>query len=103
MEVEEAFLHNVREDKETAEVGASLYRRLWPYIYCINLRIYPATMILLSKTAAGVAIEAPKMLWADSVSMTYLIYRIRYVPIGLRIPEEEWQGKDTSLAHLKVF
>ncbi|GJV52080.1 hypothetical protein Tco_1447821 [Tanacetum coccineum] len=41
--------------------------------------------------------------WADSVSTTYLIYRIPYVPIGLRIPEEEWRGKDTSLAHLKVF
>ncbi|GJS11667.1 retrovirus-related pol polyprotein from transposon TNT 1-94 [Tanacetum coccineum] len=81
----------------------------------------PATMILLSKTAAGVAFgvaerlsrtfraestgiraEAPKMLWADSVSTTYLIYGIPYVPIGLRIPEEEWRGKDTSLAHLKA-
>ncbi|GJW73492.1 hypothetical protein Tco_0132862 [Tanacetum coccineum] len=41
--------------------------------------------------------------WADSVSTTYLIYRIPYVPIGLRILEEEWRGKDTSLAHLKVF
>ncbi|GJZ43314.1 hypothetical protein Tco_0590569 [Tanacetum coccineum] len=47
-ETEEAFLHNVREDKETAEVGAT-----------------------------GVA-------------------------VGLRIPEEEWRGKDTSLAHLKA-
>ncbi|GJZ05234.1 retrovirus-related pol polyprotein from transposon TNT 1-94 [Tanacetum coccineum] len=74
-----------------------------------------ATMILLSKTAAGVAFgvaerlsrtfraentgiraEAPKMLWADSVSTTYLIYGIPYVLIGLRIPEEEWRGKDTS-------
>nr|GEU45595.1 hypothetical protein [Tanacetum cinerariifolium] len=81
-----------------------------------------ATMILLSKTAAGVAFgvaerlsqtfraesmgprgEAPKILWADSVSTTYLIYRIPYVLIGLRIPEEEWRGTDTSLAHLKVF
>ncbi|GKA67025.1 hypothetical protein Tco_0766833 [Tanacetum coccineum] len=75
-------------------------------------------MILLSKTAAGVVVgimqtfraestrlraEAPKMLWADSVSTAYLIYRIPYVPIGLRIPEEEWRGKYTSLAHLKVF
>ncbi|GKE74594.1 retrovirus-related pol polyprotein from transposon TNT 1-94 [Tanacetum coccineum] len=25
------------------------------------------------------------------------------VEVGLRIPEEEWRGKDTSLAHLKVF
>ncbi|GJR47128.1 retrovirus-related pol polyprotein from transposon TNT 1-94 [Tanacetum coccineum] len=38
----------------------------------------PATMILLSNTAAGVT-------------------------VGLHILEEEWQGKDTSLAHLKVF
>ncbi|GKA11396.1 hypothetical protein Tco_0690942 [Tanacetum coccineum] len=79
-----------------------------------------ATMILLSKAAAGFAFgvaerlsrtfkaestglhaEAPKMLWADSVSTAYLIYHIPYVPIGLRILEEEWRGKDTSLAHLK--
>nr|GEV55443.1 retrovirus-related Pol polyprotein from transposon TNT 1-94 [Tanacetum cinerariifolium] len=38
-EAEEAFLHNVREDNETSEVGASLYKRLWPCIYCINMRI----------------------------------------------------------------
>ncbi|GKB05611.1 hypothetical protein Tco_0833806, partial [Tanacetum coccineum] len=43
-----------------------------------------------------------KMLWADSVSTAYLIYRIPYVPIGLHILEEEWQGKDTSLTHLKL-
>ncbi|GKB33588.1 hypothetical protein Tco_0872989, partial [Tanacetum coccineum] len=47
--------------------------------------------------------EAPKMLWADLVSTSYLIYRICYVLIGLRILEEEWRGKDTSLAHLKIF
>ncbi|GKC89295.1 hypothetical protein Tco_1149944 [Tanacetum coccineum] len=66
-----------------------------------------ATMILLSKTAAEVAVgiraEAPKMLWADLVSIAYLIYRIPYILIGLRIPEEEWRGKDTSLTQLKVF
>nr|GEU64543.1 hypothetical protein [Tanacetum cinerariifolium] len=50
-----------------------------------------------------IRVEASKMLWADSVSTTYLIYRIFYVLIGLRIPEEEWRGKDTSLTHLKVF
>ncbi|GKC86148.1 hypothetical protein Tco_1141865 [Tanacetum coccineum] len=33
--------------------------------------------------------EAPHILWADSVSTTYLIYRIPYVLIGLRILEEE--------------
>ncbi|GKB43623.1 retrovirus-related pol polyprotein from transposon TNT 1-94 [Tanacetum coccineum] len=53
--------------------------------------------------STGIRVEAPKMLWADSVSTAYLIYRIPYVPIGLRIPEEEWRGKDTSLTHLKVF
>ncbi|GJW93291.1 retrovirus-related pol polyprotein from transposon TNT 1-94 [Tanacetum coccineum] len=68
----------------------------------------PAIMILLSKAAIRVAStglreEAPKMLWADSVSTAYLIYRIPYILIGLHIPEEEWRGKDTSLAHLKVF
>ncbi|GKB28654.1 hypothetical protein Tco_0868055, partial [Tanacetum coccineum] len=62
----------------------------------------PATMILLSKTTAGVAVEAPKMLWADSVSTAYLIYRIPYVPIRLRILEAEWQGNDRSLTHLKA-
>ncbi|GJY57622.1 hypothetical protein Tco_0456737 [Tanacetum coccineum] len=53
--------------------------------------------------STGIRVEAPKMLWADSVSTTYLIYRIPYVQIGLRIPVEEWRGKDTSLTHLKVF
>ncbi|GJT27815.1 retrovirus-related pol polyprotein from transposon TNT 1-94 [Tanacetum coccineum] len=53
--------------------------------------------------STGIRAEAPKMLWADSVSTTYLIYRIPYVPIGLCIPEKEWRGKDTSLTHLKVF
>ncbi|GJY70677.1 retrovirus-related pol polyprotein from transposon TNT 1-94 [Tanacetum coccineum] len=44
----------------------------------------------------GIRTEASKMLWADSVSMTYLIYAIPYVLIGLHILEEEWRGKDTS-------
>nr|GEV10973.1 putative reverse transcriptase domain-containing protein [Tanacetum cinerariifolium] len=53
--------------------------------------------------STGIRVEAPKMLWEDSISMTYLIYRIPYVLIGLRSLEEERRGKDTSLAHLKVF
>ncbi|GJR14090.1 retrovirus-related pol polyprotein from transposon TNT 1-94 [Tanacetum coccineum] len=52
--------------------------------------------------STGIHVEAPKILWADSVSTTYLIYRIPYVLIGLHILEEEWQGKDTSLTHLKM-
>nr|GEV57405.1 retrovirus-related Pol polyprotein from transposon TNT 1-94 [Tanacetum cinerariifolium] len=47
--------------------------------------------------------EAPKMLWADTLSTTYLIYRIPYVSIRLRISKEEWRGNGTSLVHLKVF
>ncbi|GKE18681.1 hypothetical protein Tco_1426258, partial [Tanacetum coccineum] len=50
----------------------------------------------------GIRTEAPKMLWSDSVSTAYLIYRIPYILIGLHIPKEEWQGKDTSLTHLKM-
>ncbi|GKE01213.1 hypothetical protein Tco_1389196 [Tanacetum coccineum] len=53
--------------------------------------------------STGIRVEALKMLWADSVSTAYLIYHIPYLPIGLRIPEEEWQRKDTSLTYLKVF
>ncbi|GJU45324.1 hypothetical protein Tco_1202590 [Tanacetum coccineum] len=98
------------------------------YIYCIN-RGSP-TMIQLSKAAigftkmvpetslqfgvaerlsrtfraesTGIHVEAPKMLWADSVSTAYLIYHIPYVLIGLHIPEEEWRGRDISLTHLKA-
>ncbi|GKF09347.1 hypothetical protein Tco_0043571, partial [Tanacetum coccineum] len=51
----------------------------------------------------GIRTEAPNILWANLVSTTYLIYRIPYVLIRLRIPDEEWRGKDTSLTHLKVF
>ncbi|GJX52002.1 retrovirus-related pol polyprotein from transposon TNT 1-94, partial [Tanacetum coccineum] len=80
-EAEESFLHNVSEDKETTEVGA--------------------TGVVVEST--GLRAEAPKMLWADSVSTAYLIYRISYFLIGLCIPEEEWRGNDTSLTHLKVF
>ncbi|GJR76399.1 hypothetical protein Tco_0088764 [Tanacetum coccineum] len=50
----------------------------------------------------GLRAEPLKILYADLVSTTYLLYRIPYVLIGLRIPEEEWRGKDTSLAHLKL-
>ncbi|GKC74686.1 retrovirus-related pol polyprotein from transposon TNT 1-94 [Tanacetum coccineum] len=46
----------------------------------------------------------PKMFWEDYVTMAaYLINRGPSVPLGFRIPEEEWQGKEVSLAHLRVF
>ncbi|GJW60881.1 hypothetical protein Tco_0110216 [Tanacetum coccineum] len=107
-EVEESFLYNVSEDKETVEVGARVVvERI------VMLKMVPKTPLQfgiaerLSQTfraeSMGFRAEAPKILWADSVSTTYLIYRIPYLLIGLRIPEEELRGKDTSLTHLKVF
>nr|GEW37858.1 retrovirus-related Pol polyprotein from transposon TNT 1-94 [Tanacetum cinerariifolium] len=106
-EVEEGLLHNVREDKETAEAvtrvavgnNANLQVPDTPLQFGVAERL-SRTFIAES---TGLRVEAPKMLWADSVSMSYLIYRIPYVSIGMRIPEEEWRGKDTSLIHLKVF
>ncbi|GJV81551.1 hypothetical protein Tco_1517421 [Tanacetum coccineum] len=92
-EAKEAFLHNVSIDKEA-------YGR-----YNANLQFGVAKRLRRTFRAesTGIRAEDPKMLWADSVSTTYLIYRIPYVLIGLCIPEKEWRGKDTSLAHLKVF
>ncbi|GJY19029.1 retrovirus-related pol polyprotein from transposon TNT 1-94 [Tanacetum coccineum] len=104
-EAEESFFHNVNEDKETAETAAGVANGI------MMLKMVPETPLQfgvakrLSRTfraeSAGIRAEAPKMLWAYSVSTAYLIYRIPYFSIGLRIPEEEWRGKDTSLAHLK--
>ncbi|GKA51760.1 retrovirus-related pol polyprotein from transposon TNT 1-94 [Tanacetum coccineum] len=85
-EAEESFLHNVSEDKETAEVGAT----------GVAFGVAERLSRTFRAESTGIRAEAPKMLWADSVSTTYLIYGIPYVPIGLRIPEEEWRGKDTS-------
>ncbi|GJR08295.1 retrovirus-related pol polyprotein from transposon TNT 1-94 [Tanacetum coccineum] len=46
----------------------------------------------------------PKMFWEDSVTTAaYLINRGPSVPLGFRIPKKEWQGKEVSLAHLRVF
>ncbi|GJV84977.1 retrovirus-related pol polyprotein from transposon TNT 1-94 [Tanacetum coccineum] len=40
----------------------------------------------------------------DSVTTeAYLINRQPFVPLGFRIPKEEWQGKEVSLAHLKAM
>ncbi|GJR92854.1 hypothetical protein Tco_0265028 [Tanacetum coccineum] len=123
-EAEEFFLHNVSEDKETAEVRASSYRREPgpKQLLVINpdeIRYYDTCYRNCIRVAVGFGVaermrgrtfiarvtmasyKAPKMLWADSVSTVYLIYRIPYVLIGLRIPEEEWRGNDTSLAYLK--
>ncbi|GJR39679.1 hypothetical protein Tco_1215363 [Tanacetum coccineum] len=92
-EAEESFLHNVRKDKETAKIGAT------GVMFGVAKRLSQT----FRAESMGLRAEASKMLWADSVSTTYLIYHILYVLIGLRIPEEEWRGKDTSLPYLKVF
>ncbi|GJU95384.1 retrovirus-related pol polyprotein from transposon TNT 1-94 [Tanacetum coccineum] len=91
-EAEESLLHNVKEDKETAETAAG-----------VAFGVAERLSRTFRAESTGLRAEAPKMFWADSVSTTYLIYRIPYVPIGLRILEEELRGKDTSLTHLKVF
>ncbi|GKB23091.1 retrovirus-related pol polyprotein from transposon TNT 1-94 [Tanacetum coccineum] len=45
-----------------------------------------------------------KMFWEDSVNTaSYLIKCEPSVPLGFRIPKEEWQGKEVSLTHLNVF
>ncbi|GJW22123.1 kinase-like domain-containing protein [Tanacetum coccineum] len=120
---EESFLHNVNEDKETAKVkclksgnGEEYSRK--PIKFCVEngivmLKMVPETPLQfgvaerLSQTfkaeSMGLRVEAPKMLWEDSVSTAYLIYRIPYVSIGLCIPKNEWCGKDTSLTHLKAM
>ncbi|GKA91695.1 retrovirus-related pol polyprotein from transposon TNT 1-94, partial [Tanacetum coccineum] len=49
-------------------------------------------------------VRLPKMFWEYSVTTAaYLINRGPSVPLGFQITEEEWQGKEVSLAHLKVF
>ncbi|GJX65466.1 retrovirus-related pol polyprotein from transposon TNT 1-94 [Tanacetum coccineum] len=122
-EAEESFLHNVREDKETVEVKCLKFDyggeySSWSFKFCVENGIVMLKMVpkiplqfgiaeRLSRTfkaeSTRIRVEAPRMLWADSVSTAYLIYRIPYFLIGLHILEEEWRGKDTSLAHLKVF
>ncbi|GKD70941.1 hypothetical protein Tco_1325031 [Tanacetum coccineum] len=67
----------------------------------VHIEGYGPTFIASIAESMGLRAAAPKMLWADLVGTAYLIYLILYVLIGLRISEEEWRGKDTSLAHLK--
>jgi len=44
------------------------------------------------------------MFWADAVNTKmYLINRGPSVPLGFKIPEEEWQGKEVNFSHLRVF
>ena len=62
------------------------------------LKTIPKTLCM--RVHAGL----PKALWAKTVSTTtYLTNRRPSIPLGFKISEEEWQGKDVSLSHLKVF
>ncbi|KAF3680275.1 putative disease resistance RPP13-like protein 1-like [Capsicum annuum] len=46
----------------------------------------------------------PKTFWADGVSIdAYLINRGPSVPLGFKIPEEEWTGKELKYSHLRTF
>ncbi|GKC57330.1 retrovirus-related pol polyprotein from transposon TNT 1-94, partial [Tanacetum coccineum] len=106
-EAEESFLHNVSEDNETAETTTGVANMI------VMLKIVPETPLqfgvaeILSRTfraeSTRLRTEAPKMLWADSVSTTYVIYRIPYVLIGLRSPEEEWQRLRRSAIQLSGY
>ncbi|GJV18876.1 retrovirus-related pol polyprotein from transposon TNT 1-94 [Tanacetum coccineum] len=108
-EAEKSFFHNVSEDKETVKVKRLKFDNGGEYSsspikFCVKneivmLKMVPETPLQfgvverLSRTfraeSTGIRAEASKMLWANSVSTTYLIYYIPYVLIGLRIPEEE--------------
>nr|GEW99206.1 retrovirus-related Pol polyprotein from transposon TNT 1-94 [Tanacetum cinerariifolium] len=60
----------------------------------------------LNERAKSMRLHAglPKMFWEDLVTTTaYLINQRHSLPLGFRILEEEWQGKEVSLAHLKLF
>ena len=46
----------------------------------------------------------PKTFWVDVVSTTaYLINRGSSVPLGFKIPEEVWTGKEIKYSHLRTF
>ncbi|GJY07907.1 hypothetical protein Tco_0374961 [Tanacetum coccineum] len=111
-EAEESFLHNVSKDKETAEVGATSYRSRSCGRYNANLKVkclkfdnggeYSSWPIKFCVKNGIMMLKMVPETPLQFVSTAYLMYRIPYFPIGLRIPEEEWRGTDTSLAYLKA-
>ena len=57
----------------------------------------------LNERAKSMRLHAglPKTFWVDVVSTTTdLINRGPSVPLGFKIPEEEWQKKEINLSHL---
>ncbi|GJV07758.1 hypothetical protein Tco_1345414 [Tanacetum coccineum] len=74
-EAEESFLHNVSEDKETAETAAGVANGI------VMLKMDPETPLQF-----GVAERLRRTFRAESTGL-----------------QEEWRVKDTSLTHLKVF
>jgi hypothetical protein len=45
-----------------------------------------------------------KNFWGDAISIAaYLINRGPVVPLGHKLPEEVWSGKEVNLSHFKVF
>ncbi|GJZ58760.1 retrovirus-related pol polyprotein from transposon TNT 1-94 [Tanacetum coccineum] len=75
-----------------------------PDVRKVDIYFYKPGGLVKQKKLSFIMSEKTRQLQrADSVSMAYIIYRIPYVPIELRNPEEEWRGKDTSLTHLNVF
>jgi hypothetical protein len=62
--------------------------------------------MILNERARSMRLHAglPKTFWADVVSTAaYLINRGPLVPLGHRLLEEVWSGKEVNLSHLKVF
>ena len=60
----------------------------------------------LNERAKSVRIHSglPKTLWANAVSTTaYLIKRGPSVPLGFKIPEEVWTGKELKYSHLRTL
>ncbi|GJZ36138.1 retrovirus-related pol polyprotein from transposon TNT 1-94, partial [Tanacetum coccineum] len=101
-EAEEAFLHNISEDKETAEQELRIVMLKMVSETPLQFGVAERLSRTFKVESMGLRVDDLKLLWADSVGTTYLIYRIPYVLIGLCIPDEEWRGNDTNLAHLKA-
>ncbi|GKE99459.1 retrovirus-related pol polyprotein from transposon TNT 1-94 [Tanacetum coccineum] len=87
---------------EPCVLGNRRSRKVWVYFLKNKSEVFNT----FKKWKATVENETnlPKMFWkADVTTAAYLINRGPSVPLGFRIPEEECQGKEVSLTHLRVF